>query len=73
MPQFQIGIAYRGSAMPEIKQVVEATSIRQAMLRVSNSYGGDDVVLVTYAHPLPEPSVPGARAADASEGPSEQV
>lgn len=52
MPMFQIGVAYRGTALPEIKRVVEAASIRQAMLDVASSFGGDDVVLVTYAHPV---------------------
>jgi len=69
MPKFQIGIAYRGTALPEIKQVVEAASIRQAMLEVASRYGGDDVVLVTFAHPVPECPAAGAGGAEAGAAP----
>ncbi|HWU91841.1 MAG TPA: hypothetical protein VN106_01170 [Sphingomicrobium sp.] len=69
MPKFQIGVAFRGTALPEIMQVVEASSIRQAMLGVARSYGGDDVVLVTFAHPVADWPPPGAGGAEAGDAP----
>src|SRR5947207_2352517 len=60
MPKFELGFAFRGSTAPEVKQVVEASSIREAMLKIIDQYGGDDVVLVTHAHPseVPEAQQP---------------
>ena len=69
MPKFQIGVAFRGTSLPEIRQVVDATSIRQAMLSVASRYGGDDVVLVTFAHPVPNRPAPGAAGAGAGDSP----
>jgi hypothetical protein len=48
--KFELGFAFRGTAAPEVKQVVEAGSMREAMLNVIEQNGGDDVVLVTSAH-----------------------
>ena len=55
MPKFDLGFVIRGSSAPEVKQIVEAGSMRQAMLNIVDQYGGDDVVLVTHAHPVQEP------------------
>lgn len=55
MQKFELGFAYRGTKSPEVKQVVEASSMRQAMLDVVDRHGGKDVVLVTYAHYYREP------------------
>jgi hypothetical protein len=58
MPKFELGFAFRGSTAPEVKQVVEASSMRAAMLNIIDQYGGDDVVLVTHAHPFQVPEAP---------------
>ena len=58
MPKFELGFAFRGSTAPEVKQVVEATSMREAMLSIIDQNGGDDVVLVTHAHPFQVPDAP---------------
>ena len=58
MPKFELGFAFRGSTAPEVKQVVEASSMREAMLNIIDQYGGDDVVLVTHAHPFQVPEAP---------------
>jgi hypothetical protein len=52
MQKFELGFAFRGSTAPEVKQVVEASSMREAMLKIIDQYGGDDVVLVTHAQPF---------------------
>ena len=58
MPKFELGFAFRGSTAPDVKQVVEATSMREAMLHIIDQNGGDDVVLVTHAHPFQVPEAP---------------
>ena len=58
MPKFELGFAFRGSTAPEVKQVVEASSMREAMVNIIDQYGGNDVVLVTHAHPFQVPEVP---------------
>lgn len=58
MPKFELGFAFRGSTAPEVKQVVEASSMREAMLNIIDQYGGDDVVLVTHAHHFQVPEAP---------------
>ncbi len=50
MQKFELGFAFRGTKSPEVKQVVEESSMREAMLDVVNRHGGNDVVLITYAH-----------------------
>jgi len=58
MPKFELGFAFRGSTAPEVKQIVEASSMREAMRNIIEQYGGDDVVLVTHAHPFQVPEAP---------------
>ena len=58
MSKFELGFAFRGSTAPEVKLVVEASSMREAMRNIIDQYGGDDVVLVTHAHPFRKPEVP---------------
>jgi hypothetical protein len=55
MQKFELGFAFRGTTTPEVKEVVEAGSLREAMLNIINQHGGDDVVLVTHAHYFREP------------------
>jgi hypothetical protein len=55
MQKFEMGFAFRGSTAPEMKEVVEANSLREAMLNIIDQHGGDDVVLVTHAHYFQEP------------------
>lgn len=64
MPKFELGFAFRGTNAPEVKQVVEANSLREAMLDIIDRHGGADVVLVTHAHyyQTPEPLPPAATA-----------
>jgi hypothetical protein len=50
--QFEMGVAYRGSLAPEIRQVVEATDMREAMDQIIDRFGDRNSVLVTYAHYL---------------------
>lgn len=69
MPKFELGFAFRGSTAPEVKQVVEAGSMREAMLNIIDQYGGDDVVLVTHAHPFQEPEAPQPCSACGLESP----
>jgi hypothetical protein len=56
--QFEMGFAFRGTNSPEVKQVVEASSMREAMLNIIDQHGGDEVVLVTHAHYLQVPEPP---------------
>ena len=60
--KFELGFAFRGTNAPEVRQVVEASSMREAMLNIMHEHGGDDVVLVTHAHyfqrPEPLPTCP---------------
>jgi len=58
MPKFELGFAYRGSTAPEVKEVVEADSLREAMLSLIDDHGGAAAVLVTYAHHFPDPEPP---------------
>ena len=53
--KFELGFAFRGTNAPEVRQVVEASSMREAMLNIMNEHGGDDVVLVTHAHYFQRP------------------
>lgn len=53
--KFELGFAFRGTTAPEVRQVVEATSMREAMLNIIHENGGDDVVLVTHAHYFQRP------------------
>jgi hypothetical protein len=55
MQKFELGFALRGTTAPEVKQIVEAGSMREAIRKVIDQYGGDDVVLVTKAHYFQEP------------------
>jgi ribosomal protein L20A (L18A) len=50
--QFEMGVAYRGSSAPEVKQVVEANTMREAMEQVTRRFGDRHSVLVTYAQYL---------------------
>lgn len=52
--KFELGYAYRGTVTPELKQVVDAGSLREAMQNIIDQHGGHDVVLVTHAHYLQE-------------------
>jgi hypothetical protein len=54
MSKFLVGFAYRGTTTPEVREIIEAESIRDAMFNVERTHGGGDLVLVTYAHGLPE-------------------
>jgi hypothetical protein len=54
MSKFLVGFAYRGTTTPEVREVIEAESIRAAMFDVERMHGGGDLVLVTYAHGLPD-------------------
>ena len=58
MQKFELGFAYRGSSAPEVKQVVEARSMREAMLDIIDRHGGDGVVLVTHAQYLQKTEPP---------------
>lgn len=53
--KFELGFAFRGTNAPEVRQVVEASSMREAMLNIIHEHGGDDVVLVTHAHYFQRP------------------
>lgn len=55
MQKFELGFALRGTTAPEVKQIVEAGSMREAMHKVIDQHGGDEVVLVTQAHYFQEP------------------
>ena len=55
MQKFELGFALRGTTAPEVKQVVEAGSMGEAMRKIIDQYGGTDVVLVTHAHYFQEP------------------
>jgi hypothetical protein len=50
--QFEMGVAYRGSSAPEVRQVVEANDMREAMDRIIHRFGDRNSVLVTYAQDL---------------------
>jgi hypothetical protein len=50
--QFEMGVAYRGSSAPEVRQVVEANDMREAMDRIIHRFGDRNSVLVTYAQYL---------------------
>lgn len=50
--QFEMGVAYRGSSAPEVRQVVEANDMREAMDRIIHRFGGRHSVVVTYAQYL---------------------
>ncbi|HET6941113.1 MAG TPA: hypothetical protein VFH89_03015 [Sphingomicrobium sp.] len=58
MQKFELGFALRGTTAPEVKQIVEAGSMREAIRKVIDQYGGDDVILVTQAHYFQEPEPP---------------
>lgn len=60
MPKFELGFAFRGTTAPEVKKVVEADSMREAMINLVDDHGGDAVVVVTQAHYFhaPEPQPP---------------
>lgn len=62
MQKFELGFAFRGTTAPEVKKVLEAGSLREAMLKVIDEHGGKDVVLVTHAHYFREPKPPRAGA-----------
>jgi hypothetical protein len=47
--QFEMGVAYRGSSAPEVRQVVEANDMREAMDQIIRRFGDRTSVLVTYA------------------------
>jgi hypothetical protein len=70
MQKFELGFAFRGSTAPEVKQVVEASSMREAMRNIIDQYGGDEVVLVTHAHPfqMPETAQPCSACGHESPG-----
>ena len=55
MQKYELGFAFRGTTAPEVKQVVEASSMREAMLNIIEQNGGDGVVLVTSAHYFEKP------------------
>jgi hypothetical protein len=50
--QFEMGVAYRGSSAPEVRQVVEANDMREAMDQIIHRFGDRTSVLVTYAQYL---------------------
>ena len=47
MQKFELGFALRGSTAPEVKQILEAGSMRKAIRKIIDQYGGTDAVLVT--------------------------
>lgn len=55
MQKFELGFALRGTSAPEVKQIVEADSMREAIRQIIDQYGGTDVVLVTHAHYFQDP------------------
>jgi hypothetical protein len=57
MQKFELGFAFRGSTAPEVKRIVEARSMREAMLSIIDQNGGNDVVLVTHAQYFQEPEL----------------
>jgi hypothetical protein len=62
MQRFEMGVAVRGSIAPEVKRFVEAESMREAIRKITEQFGGAEVALVTYAQFSPPIDAPVSRS-----------
>ena len=54
MHSFEVGVVARKSFAPEVRHVVHASTMQEAIRKVTSQCGGADVALVTFAHYGPD-------------------